>query len=136
IWALDAIGVGGKAILAALQDHDPSVRRQAARQLGTRRVTAAAESLVALLKDEDLTVRFHAATALGRIGAVSAIPALQSAIDEKDLFARYAAFHALNRIGRTNGSAWAEIVKGLESASGAVREGTLFALRESYDEAL
>jgi putative membrane-bound dehydrogenase-like protein len=136
IWALDAIGAGGTSIQAALKDGDPSVRRQAARELGTRRVAEAAGGLVALLEDEDLSVRFHAATALGRIGAASAIPALQASLDGKDLFARYAAFHALNRIGRADSSAWPEIVKGLESPNPAIREGTLFALRETYEEPL
>lgn len=136
IWALDAIGAGGASIRKALKDPDASVRRQAARQLGTRQVKDAADALVALLKDADLTVQFHAATALGRIGAASAIPALQSALAGKDLFARYAAFHALNRIGRASGSAWAQIVKGFESSDAAVREGTLFAVRETYDENL
>jgi len=135
IWALDAIG-GSPAIQAALKDADASVRRQAARQLGTRKVKEAADALVALLKDPDLTVQFHAATALGRIGATSAIPALQESLKGKDLFARYAAFHALNRIGRANSTSWAEIVKGFESADAAVREGTSFALRETYDENL
>ncbi|HZF00162.1 MAG TPA: HEAT repeat domain-containing protein [Planctomycetota bacterium] len=135
IWALDAIG-GSPAIAAALKDADASVRRQAARQLGTRKVKEAAEPLMALLQDADLTVQFHAATALGRIGAAAAIPALQESLKGKDLFARYAAFHALNRIGRANSSAWGDIVKGLESPDPAVREGTLFALRDTYEEPL
>lgn len=135
IWALDAIG-GSPAIVAALKDADASVRRQAARQLGTRRVKDAVEPLIGLLKDSDLTVQFQAATALGRIAPPAAIPALQEALKGKDLFARYAAFHALNRIGRANSSAWGDIVKGLENADAAVREGTLFALRETYEEPL
>ncbi|MBV8879301.1 MAG: HEAT repeat domain-containing protein, partial [Planctomycetaceae bacterium] len=136
IWALDAIGAGSAAIQAALKDADASVRCQAARQLGTRKVKDATNALVGLLQDPDATVQFHAATALGRIGAVSAIPALQAALTGKDLFARYAAFHALNRIGRANSSAWTDIVKGLENADPAIREGTLFALRETYEEPL
>jgi putative heme-binding domain-containing protein len=135
IWALDAIG-GSPAIQAALKDADASVRRQAARELGTRKVKEATDALMGLLKDADLAVQFHAATALGRIGAVAAIPALQEALKGKDLFARYAAFHALNRIGRANSTAWGDIVKGLESADASVREGTLFALRETYEEPL
>ena len=136
IWALDAIGAGSASVQAALKDPDASVRRQAARQLGTRKVKEAADALVGLLNDNDLTVQFHAATALGRIGAVSAIPALQAALTGKDLFARYAVFHALNRIGRANSSAWGDIVKGLESTNAAIREGSLFALRETYEEPL
>jgi putative membrane-bound dehydrogenase-like protein len=136
IWALDAIGAGSASIQAALKDPDASVRRQAARQLGTRKAKEATDALIGLLQDNDLTVQFHAATALGRIGATSAIPALQAALTGKDLFARYAVFHALNRIGRANSSAWGEIVKGLESTNAAIREGSLFALRETYEEPL
>ncbi len=133
IWALDAIGSGQNAIVAALQDPDASVRRQAARQLGTRK--QAAPALVSLLKDPDATVRFHAATALGRVGEPASVASLLAALTEKDLFARYAVFTALNRTGRASG-AWTEIVRGLESTDPMIREGTLFAIRETYDERL
>ncbi|HEX7899531.1 MAG TPA: HEAT repeat domain-containing protein [Planctomycetota bacterium] len=133
IWALDALGV---ASVDLLKSPDPSVRRQAARQAGTRRVREAGEALVGLLKDPDLSVRFQAATALGRVGSSAAVPALQAALEETDLFARYAAFLALNRIGRSDSTSWASIVKGLESPSERIREGTRFALRETYDPAL
>jgi putative heme-binding domain-containing protein len=135
IWALDALG-GSPAVRAALRHEDPSVRRQAARQLGTRRVKEAVEPLVGLLKDPDATVRFHAATALGRIGSAPAVPALLAALEEQDLFARYAAFTALRRIGLASSTAWPEIVKGLASGSPRIREGAQFALREAYDEPL
>ena len=52
------------------------------------------------------------------------------------MFARYAAFTALNRIGTNAPSAWVAIVRGLESKSARVREGTVFALRETYDSSL
>ncbi len=133
IWALDALGV---ASVELLQSPDASIRRQAARQAGTRRVKEAVGPLIALMKDAELSVRFQAATALGRIGSAAAIPALQAALEEVDLFARYAAFTALNRIGRADSTAWAAIVKGLESASERIREGTQFALRETFDAAL
>ena len=135
IWALDAIG-GSKSIQGALMDSDASVRRQAARQLGTRRVREGTDALAALLKDGDAAVRFQAATALGRIGNAAAVPALQAALEEKDLFARYAAFTALTRIGRTDSTAWGAIVKGLSSSIPSVREGTRFAMREVYEEPL
>src|SRR6185503_3925603 len=40
IWALDACAPQSPAIVAALKDSDASVRRQAARQLGTRKTAA------------------------------------------------------------------------------------------------
>src|SRR2546426_940495 len=86
IWALDAID-GGKsgrgAILAAVVDHDASVRRQAIRQLGNRRVREAAPTVITRLKDDDAGVRFQAAAALGRIADPAAVPALMAALGEK-----------------------------------------------------
>jgi HEAT repeat protein len=104
-------------------------RLQVARQLGTRRVKAAVPALLPLLRDPDAAMRFQAATALGRIGDAGAVPALLAALDEADPFARYAAWTALRRIG-----AWEETARGLDSPNPKVREGTLFAMRETYDE--
>jgi len=136
LWALDAIDQGKsarKAILDAASDSDPSLRRQAIRQLGTRGVSGATPVLSSRLKDSDGSVRFQAATALGRSGERSAIPALLDALDDQDVFARYAVFNALNRIGRASGADWAAIAKGLESNNPRVREGTIYALRETYE---
>jgi putative membrane-bound dehydrogenase-like protein len=134
VWALDACAPQSGAIVAALKDADPSVRRQAARQLGTRK-TAASAAILPLLHDPDATVRFHAATALGRISDGSTIPALVETLKEKDLFARYSAFTALNRIGRATGH-WSDILRGLETSDPQIREGVVFAIRETYDERL
>jgi putative heme-binding domain-containing protein len=136
LWALDALdgGVAGRrAILAAVRDPEASVRRQAIRQLGTRRVRGATEVIVARLRDEDDSVRFRAATALGRIGDSAAVPGLIEALDEADTFARYAAFTALNRIGQADPSAWTAVVAGLGNPKAVVREGVGMALRETYD---
>lgn len=130
VWTLDLLG-GSPAIAAAANDAEPSVRRQAVRALGTRRVRASAPLLRALLGDPDAGVRFQAATALGRLGEASAVPALLGALEEKDAFARYAVVTALHRIG-----AWAEIAKGLESDREAVQEGVVFALRDTYEESV
>lgn len=139
LWTLDGIdgGVAGRsAILRAVTDADASVRRQATRQLGTRRVKEAAALLVQALKDSDASVRFQAATTLGRMGGASAVVPLRAALEDKDEFSRYAAFTALNRIGRHDPSAWRAIVQGLESDRPAIREGTRFALRDTYQEPL
>jgi putative membrane-bound dehydrogenase-like protein len=136
LWALDAIDQGesaGRAILAAAGDPDPSVRRQAIRQLGTRRVPELTALLASGLKDSDGSVRFQAATALGRSGRPSAIPVLLDALDDQDLVACYSVFTALNRIGRADDRSWPAIAKGLKRAHPRVREGTRFALRETYE---
>jgi putative heme-binding domain-containing protein len=139
LWALDAID-GGEArrrvIFAAVADPDASIRRQAIRQLGTRRVREATEILLGRLQDEDLSVRFQAATALGRIGDRAAVAGLISALREVDPFARYAAFTALNRIGRADPATWPALVAALDHRTPAVREGIRLALRETYDERL
>jgi putative membrane-bound dehydrogenase-like protein len=139
LWALDAIDKGAsarKTILAAVNDSDPSVRRQAIRQLGTRQVPEASRPLIARLKDRDASVRFQAATALGRIAERSPVPALIAALDEEDSFVRYGVFTALNRIGRADDRSWPLIAKGLESKNPRIREGTVFALRETYEPLL
>ncbi|QDV37781.1 Cytochrome c [Tautonia plasticadhaerens] len=139
LWALDAIdgGVAGRsAILAAVADGEPSVRRQALRQLGTRRVREAGAVARDRLRDADAGVRFRAAAALGRIGDAAAVPALIEALDEADAFARYAAFTALNRIGRADPAAWPAIAAGLVHPRPIVRDGVGLALRETHDPAL
>jgi len=139
LWALDAIDRGEsarKAILAAVGDSDPSVRRQAIRQLGTRHVPEATPLSISRLKDSDGSVRFQAATALGRSADASAIPALLDALNDPDSFARYSVFTALNRIGRADYRSWPTIAQGLQRDNPRVREGTLFALRETCEPPL
>jgi len=139
LWALDAIDGGistRKHILSAASDRVKSVQRQAIRELGQRKVKQAAPVLLACLKNDDPSVRFQAAAALGRMGAGAAIPSLIQTLSEKDLFARYAVFASLNRIGRAHPALWAEIARGLADDEPLIREGTSFALRETYDLAL
>ncbi len=139
LWTLDLMD-GGRAarkdIFAAATDADASVARQAIRQLGARRVREAVPLLTRLLRRSDPSIRFQAATALGRIADTNAIPALLAALSDSDFFARYAAFTALNRIGRAHPDAWPAVVAGLASESERVREGTAFALRETFDAGL
>jgi len=136
IWALDAIESGRsvrKEMLEACEDSEPAIRRQAARALGGRRAIGAVPVLTRLLKDPDASVRFQSATALGRIGEGSAVTSLLPALEETDLFVRFAVFTALNRIGTNSPASWPAVVKGLESDKAMIREGTGFALRETYD---
>ncbi|HEU0011572.1 MAG TPA: HEAT repeat domain-containing protein [Verrucomicrobiae bacterium] len=147
-WALDALDRnrrGDKPEIAPRESlrllaspaADVALVRQAIRQLGNRRGRAAVPALLPALKhDIEVSIRFQAATALGRIADTNAIPALLDALDEPDLFARFAVFTALNRIGRAHDFAWPAIAAGLESPNARIREGTAFALRETYSEAL
>ncbi|MEO8350782.1 MAG: HEAT repeat domain-containing protein, partial [Chthoniobacteraceae bacterium] len=139
LWALDAIDGGQVAhedIMAASRDSDPILRRQSIRQLGAWQAKDTVRAVREGLKDLDPSVRFQAATALGRIGDPQSVSDLLSALEENDLFARYAAFTALHRIGTKTPSAWQTIVQGLTSNSARIREGTAYAVRETYDEQL
>jgi putative heme-binding domain-containing protein len=136
IWALDAIDEGvtsRAAVMIATGDRDASVRTQAIRQLGARGAAGARERLGALLEDSDSSIRFQAATALGRIGALGAVAPLQDRFRDDDRLVRHAAVTAVNRIGRAQAAAWEAIVEGLASDRPQVRDGTMLALRETYE---
>lgn len=134
----------------AYLEPDPVIRRQAVRLIGERRDQANEPLLRWLLFDNaqrpnevplatpirpstDPALRFAAATALGRIANPTNIPYLLKALNEPDLYARYAVFTALNRIGRQHPAAWPAIAVGLSNDSERIREGTKFAIRETYD---
>jgi putative membrane-bound dehydrogenase-like protein len=132
IWTLDAIDGGKVFRWDALSDPVASVRRQAARQLGTH-PPKNANAIEPLLSDADAAVRFQAATALGRVGNAAHVdPLLRALAVEKDFFTRYALFTALHRTGMADPSAWASITRGLKSDNPAVREAVLFSFRDAY----
>jgi putative heme-binding domain-containing protein len=124
-----------KTIQLAVELGEWSVARQAMKQLGLRRV-AGIGGMEKRLKARDASLRFAAAAAMGRIGDLKSVAALMEALDEEDLFVRNAVFTALNRIGRANPAAWTRIVEGLSHRSDRVREGTRFAMRQTYEPAL
>jgi putative heme-binding domain-containing protein len=139
VWTLDAIDSGvvaRAAIRDAVGDRDASVRAQAIRQLGTRRVAEARDRLLDRLEDTDAAVRFQVAAALGRVGAAGAVPSLRERLGDDDRLVRHAAVTALNRVGRADPAAWDDIVEGLSSDRPPVREGTRLAVRETYDAPL
>lgn len=136
IWALDALDAGRRAIVEAAEKGTTAVQRQAIRQLGTRRVREARSTVEKALEHSDTAIRFQAATALGRIADPASVPVLQRTLADIDAFTRYAAFTALNRIGRTNPAAWESIAAGLGRPLALISLGTVFALRETYDEDL
>ena len=136
IWALDGLDrgkAGSDAILEVVNDPAPSVRIQSIRELGRRRVVEARGHLVAHSTDPQAAVRLEAVTSLGRLGAADAVPAIRNRLDDDDSLVRYAAFTALNRIGRADAAAWQDIIEGLASDRSRVKQGTAFALRETYD---
>ncbi len=136
IWTLDAIDEArsSRDVIMDLTkpNHPESVRRQAIRQLGTRGVRESLDPLTEAIKDENASIRFQAATALGRIGDPEAVSGLKTLLDDNDRFVRFAAFTALNRIGRSNPESFHKIAEGLNSDKETIRNGTRFALRETY----
>ena len=139
IWTLDAIdgGIAARtAILDAAGDRDASVRAQAVRQLGTRRVSEAIDRVLARLDDLDAAVRLQTAGALGRIGAAGAVRALRERLADDDALVRHAGITALNRIGRAEPAAWDAVVEGLADERPLVRNGTRLALRETNEAPL
>jgi putative heme-binding domain-containing protein len=138
IWALDAIDRGKSArdaIVAVMDSPDPSLRRQAIRQLGER-TTALFDKMRRAHVHDDASVRFSAATALGRMGDPVNVAVLSTLLADTDLMVRFAAFTAMNRIGRHKPEAWEYIVSGLRTENELRREGFMFALRETYDATL
>ncbi len=136
LWALDAID-HGRATVKLTQElamrGDNLVRRQAIRQLGTRRVASAVTVLADGLRDDDACIRFQAATALGRIADDAAVGPLLDALAEADTFTRYAVFTALNRLGQSRPEAWPRIVAALADDRTAVRQGAALALRATWN---
>jgi putative membrane-bound dehydrogenase-like protein len=141
IWALDQINGGQPArdaIISVLKNasNDPTVRMQAARELGTRKAKEAVPVLLAVLNEKDEAMRFRAATALGRIADPAAVQPLIAKLDDKDLFTHFAIFTALNRIARANPAAWEPIISALLNPNPQIRAGAALAMHETYDAAL
>ncbi|MDB6130691.1 MAG: hypothetical protein JWM04_1798 [Verrucomicrobiales bacterium] len=143
IWALEQgthqSTKGDAAFLTAATDKDPVVKRQAIRALNGKTDAATLKLLASLLDDSDPAIRFRATTALGH--SAKAVPSatinkLVSNLEDPDFFARYSVFHTLNLIGKAQPDHWSQIVAGLKSSNSKVREGVLFAVRETYDPSL
>ena len=83
----EAIGPAESALLKALRDQSPWVRRRAAAALGNFRGTSepAVVALIGALSDADAKVREATAEALGRAGphSAKAVPALVAAVKDK-----------------------------------------------------
>jgi len=73
-------------LLSALQDEDPSIRRQAIVALGDRGDRRATEELIRELKDRDDDARLEAVIALGKIGDPRAVEPLIEKLKSYDYF--------------------------------------------------
>ncbi|MBI3867336.1 MAG: HEAT repeat domain-containing protein [Verrucomicrobia bacterium] len=141
LWALDAIDGGESArpaITAALYSLEPSLRRQAARQLGTRRVRGATEELSGRLADEEPSVRLQAVIALGRIADIASYRAIREFLETEpsDEFLRFATITTLNKLAQAHPAFWPRLVSGLGANSPRVREAMPWVFRDTHDTAL
>ena len=82
-------------LIEALQDEDPQVRMEAARQLSGFEDERVVEPLIELLNDEDASVRRQAASSLCEIPDARALEPLINAMDDEVDFVRISAARAL-----------------------------------------
>ena len=96
------------ALLKALKDSHPRVRRRAALCLGWLGADSDAPSLLPLFRDDYAEVRAAAVEAVGALKLRSAIPALIHALEDPDAKVCERANHSLERItGKSMGTAQA-----------------------------
>lgn len=124
--ALAAIGPDASAavpaLIEALSDPDPSLRRAAAQTLGSigPAAQAAAPALVAQFADPYGVVGSIAAEALGSIGA-AAVPTLVEALLDRDTSVRQLAIEALSRAGAAATSAVPDLLRALADPDEEIR---------------
>jgi HEAT repeat protein/ATP/ADP translocase len=94
IASLRADGQGADALIAALDDPQPQVRRMAAELLGQLRVTRAAEALAARAVDTDPGVRAVAVEAVARLDQPLAARLIDQALNDEAGVVRAAAVDA------------------------------------------
>jgi hypothetical protein len=111
--------VGEPALIAALEDDDPAVRRSVATLLGWREAKPAVRPLSRALRDEDPSVREAAAEALAQIRSDKGVLSLIRALDDETEAVRKVAERALRAI------AGDEIDKISEGRSGEPRVSAL-----------
>jgi VWFA-related protein len=100
-----------KTLLADLEDEDPSMRGDAAYELGFTGEAEAVRALATALGDRDAKVRRLAAEGLGRLGDESALPALVEALGDRDGPVREAAGGSLLLFGPAAAGPLAEALR-------------------------
>jgi len=132
MWGLGQLTISNrqtKRLARQLPFGDASfeIRAQAAKLVGTLKISPAAESLVKLLKDNNARVKFHAAMALGQVGSQSTVPALLTLLERnnnEDAYIRHAAI-----MGLVGSASPGQLAENATNASSAVRAASVVALR-------
>ncbi len=91
-----------EALIEALQDNNPMVRKNAAWALGEIRDTLAVEPLISKLPDKAHEVREYAAGALGKIKDNRAVEPLSNTLKDKNLDVRLTVIASLGEIKDTS----------------------------------
>jgi HEAT repeat protein len=123
-------------LIGSLKDANPSVRAQAARDLGALGSAAAraVNDLAATLRDPNDEVRGEAAAALALIGPDAVAPLIRGLGAANPPEARELAAHALERIGPKANAAVPPLIKALDDKNPRVRKEVVSALGRINDK--
>jgi HEAT repeat protein len=140
-WGLSRLGVGAvPALIVALKDSSPDIRRQAAFALSAMRLPGGAgvSALAAHLKDPDPAVRTYISSSLGFMGpdAAKAVPALATALSDKVVMVRINSAQSLERIGPKAGLAVSALSLALKDSDSVVGQHAALALGKIGPDAL
>lgn len=134
-WGLLHIGAASiPELIKALQDRDPSVRKDSARILGQISDPSAVHALITAITDQDSEVRRATAEALGHIKDQSAVSSLCAALHDEKEHVRRAAAEALGQIG--DPTAVDAIIASLEDERESVQVVAAWALGQIQDSAV
>ena len=120
-----------EALIGALNDADPDVRKTVIMTLGRMRDPRVVTALLPLLKDSNADVREQAVFALARTGDARATAAVATLIDDTSPDVREQAVHLLGQ--SRNRDAAPVLIKALKDSSPDVREQAAFALGQLRD---
>jgi beta-lactamase regulating signal transducer with metallopeptidase domain len=120
-----------KALVAALDDENEDVRREALQTLVRFRSPLAFDPMLAAAKSSDPEIRGHAVFALGQFGDARAVPTLTAALKDENADVRGQAAFALGRIGSADGVV--PLIAALKDAAAEVRQQAAFALGQLKD---
>ncbi|MBY0556857.1 MAG: HEAT repeat domain-containing protein [Burkholderiaceae bacterium] len=118
------------ALVLALQDRQPVVRRLAAWALGEMRFPETAPALAVLLADTDPLVRAEAAGALGDMGEVRWLPVFHAMLRDPQPAVRARVAHALGDLAEQASITALEAAR--SDPDGTVAEQVRWALREMH----